>query len=231
MNVVDYFIIAFVFLGTVKGYRRGLMAGLVCFLSWVAAGLGAYFFCPFAVSWLDKQLDLTNSLAEILRNRLPVEAMTTEGLFKPLFVPGLDFGNLTRYVQDVWAASPGNAGGLADALSQQAASLLAHGFVFALLVAVFFIFLRFLTQLLSRRLSRTVLGFFNRLGGMVFGTGVNLLGAGLVVGLLTPWLVMGTWESGGLLHSAAGYFAQSTIAPYFSFLFIWVSAALAGMPL
>ena len=230
MNVVDYIIVAFVALGALKGYRKGLLKGLVCLLSWFAALAGAYFLCPSAVTWLNRRLGLTLALTEILRQKIPVTALAQNGTQGPA-ASGLDFSGLGRYLQDIWAATPGNAGGVADVLSRQMASIFAHGLVFAALAVGVYIVLHLLSRILSWFLGGTILGFFNRLGGMVFGAGVNVVVAALAIGLLTPWLLMGTWEPGSMWHSLVDYLSESVVAPYFSFLFIKVSAALAGMSL
>lgn len=230
MNIVDYIIIAFVFLGAVTGYRRGFVAGLVSFFSWVAALAGAFFFCRLAVAWLDEHIGLTRSLMGVIRERLPVEAIAQKGILTPLSSTGFGSNGFTKYIQEIWAA-PSGSGGLADVLSEQAASLLANSIVFAALVVVIFIVLRILAGLASRRLNGTLLGFFNRMVGMFFGLTVNIIAAALIVGLFTPWIVLGSWESGGILHNLAGFFGDSLIAPYFNCLFLWVTGFLAGMPL
>jgi len=228
MNLVDYTIIFFILLGTIKGYRQGLVTGLLSFFGWAAAVAASFFLSPLAVAWLDQEASLTQTITEIIRQRLPVETLA-EGGFLGLSLPGLDLSGLEQYVQEVWASSPENMGGLADILSRQAATLFAHGVVFVILVVVGFLVFHLFTRFITGRIKGTMLGLLNRLGGMLFGTGVNIVIAALVIGLLTPWLVLGSWEKGGLLFSLTDLLSDSVIAPYFSALFVWVSGVLAGM--
>jgi len=225
MNMVDYVLVAFVLLGAVVGYRRGIIVSLVAFLGWVFAGTAAYIFSPRAVTWLEEYMDVTAAAAGLLRDRLPVDSM-----FAPVsFSPGIvDFGRLNQYVQDIWVRTPADSGGLADMISQQVASILVHSFAFAALLVLFLVILQFIARFLSRRLQGTLLGFLNRLGGMALGGGVNMVAAAFVVGIAAPWLAVGSGTS-GLLDGLSKALAESTVAPYFVGLFGWMTALLSGV--
>jgi uncharacterized membrane protein required for colicin V production len=231
MNVADYIILGFVLWGAAKGYRRGLMRCFLILFCWVGALVAAYLLSPWGVAWTDQRIGLIESLTAIVREKLPVEAVVGSGIFQALSLPGFDLSALEFYAQEVLAGSPANGEGLVEVLSRQGGTLLAYGLVFVVLVVGAFLVLRLVTSILFRGFRGTVLGFINRLAGMLFGAGVNIVVAASVVGLLTPWLVLGSWEQGGFLFTAAEYLSESTIAPYFTYLFIWVVAALAGMPL
>lgn len=231
MNAADYIILGFVLWGAARGYSRGLMRGFLILFCWVAALGAAYFFSPWGVDWMDQRIGLIESLTGVIREKLPVEAMAGKGILQALSLPGFDLSALESYAQEVLAGSPANGEGIMEVFSRQGGTLLAYGLVFVVLVVGAFLVLRLVTLVLSRGFRGSTLGFFNRLAGMLFGAGVNIVVAALVVGLLTPWFVLGSWEQGGFLFTAAKYLSESTIAPYFTYLFIWVSAALAGMPL
>ena len=227
MNMVDYVIIGFVFLGAIGGYRKGLMISLISFLGWVAAGIGAYVLTPRSVIWLNARIGLTASVAGFLREKLPVDAVPAGGT--AVFPSALfDLEGLNTYIQNIWVRTPAGSGGLADILSRQGGSILAHSLVFAILFILILFILRFLAHFLSRRLQGTLLGFFNRLGGMVLGAAVNILAAAFVIGVAAPWLVISAGTSTGLLHGLSSSLAESTIAPYFAAVFGWMTALLSG---
>lgn len=225
MNMVDYVLIAFVLLGAVAGYRRGMMVSLVVFLGWLFAGTAAYLFSPRAVTWMEGYMDLTTAVAGFLRERLPVDSLIAPAAFSP----GIsDFGRLNRYIQDIWVRTPADSGGLADVISQQVASILVHSLAFAALLVVFLVILQLMARFLSRRLQGTLLGFFNRLGGMVLGGGVNMVAAAFVVGIAAPWLAVGSGTS-GLIDVLSKALSESTVAPYFVGFFSWMTALLSGV--
>lgn len=231
LNVADYIIIGFVLWGAVKGYRRGLMRGFVVLFCWAAALVAAYFLSPWGVALLDENMGLITALTEIIKDKLPVEVLAGNSILQDLSLSGFDLSALDNYAGELLLGSPGGVEGVIEVLSRQAGTLLAYGLVFVLFVVAGYLALRLVIVVFSRRFGSSVLGFFNRMTGMLFGAGINIVVAGLAVGLLTPWLVLGSWEQGGFLFNMGQYLTESTIAPYFSYLFIWVSAALSGMPL
>ncbi len=230
MNAADYIIVGFVLWGAYKGYRRGLMRGFIILFCWVAALVVAYFVTPWGVSLLNQKMGLIEALGGIIRDKLPVEVLAGNSLVQGLSLSEFDFSALENYAGELLPVTPGNAE-IVEVLSLQAGTLLAYGLVFVLFVVAVHLALRLVTLIFSRGFHNSVLGFLNRLAGTLFGAGVHIVVAGLVIGLLTPWLVLGSWEQGGFLFNLGQYLTESTIAPYFSYLFIWVSAALSGMPL
>lgn len=225
---MDYCLIAFVFLGTLAGYRKGMIVALMSFLGWVIAGIGAFMVTPWTMVYLDGRIGLTASVAKLLRERLPVASVPAGTSKFPSTL--IDLGGLSQYIQDIWVLTPVNSGGLADVLSSQAASMLANGLVFAVLFLVFLFLVHFLARYFSGRMQGTLLGFFNRLGGMFIGTAVNIMAAVLAVGIIVPWLAISAGTSTGILSSLSNAFTESTIAPYLTVLYGWVTALLSGVP-
>jgi len=224
VNLIDWLIIAFVFLGALSGYRRGLVAALLGFVGYVAAVVAASLYSPVLVVWINKQGRMTQNLAEFFRKKLSLTCTAGQGL--PAGNPGGNPGETLKYLQDILVQSPENIGGVADAFCYQLASLTVQVLAFALLLIISVAVIRLLVGFLSRRMRGIILGAVNRLGGFIVGGAINALIISLLVVILTPLLAVGAASSGGLLTGISKSLKQSTLIPYFVQFFAWAAASL-----
>jgi uncharacterized membrane protein required for colicin V production len=159
MNVLDYTILVILSLGAVIGYRKGLTDTLAGVVSVILAMLMAVLYCDNVARFLEEQFNVITSLSEVLSNKYPLITPAVNNLLADRF----------------WNA---------DKAVGQPVPDLAYWLVVS---GCFLIFLwlgskilKLLLKSLAGVFSWGILGWLNRLGGMVLALVKN----GLIIGVL-----------------------------------------------
>jgi uncharacterized membrane protein required for colicin V production len=159
MNVLDYTILVILSLGAVVGYRKGLTDTLAGVVSVILAMLMAVLYCDNVARFLEEQFNVITSLSEVLSSKYPLITPAVNNLLADRF----------------WNA---------DKAVGQPVPDLAYWLVVS---GCFLIFLwlgskilKLLLKSLSGVFSWGILGWLNRLGGMVLALVKN----GLIIGVL-----------------------------------------------
>lgn len=159
MNVLDYTILLILLLGAVIGYRKGLTDTLAGVLSLILAMLLAVFYCDNGARFLEENFKIITSLSGILGDKFP------------LITPAVN--NLLAYRS--WNA---------DAAVGQPEPDLAYWVVvsgcFLILLWLGGKLLKILLKSISGVFSWGILGWLDRLGGMVLAVVKN----GVIIGVL-----------------------------------------------
>lgn len=159
MNMLDYTILVILALGAVIGYRKGFTDTLAGVLSLVMAILLAVFYSDNAALLLEKEFKMITSLSIFLKHKYPLVTPALNNLLANKF----------------WNA---------DTPAGQPVPDLAYWLVvsgcFLILVWLGSKVLKLLLKSLSGVFSWGILGWMNRLGGMVLALVKN----GLIIGVL-----------------------------------------------
>ena len=233
MNYIDWVILAILLWGAWRGYSRGVLSvftGVVGYLAGLAAAL--IYAKPLAF-FLEKQFAVTTTTANRLGGMPPQSVMTmstqgmgsgemtkaVEGLSMPAFLKE----QLLQQLPATGAANFGQAisHGLAVLLIQAAASII--------LILLATVLVRLLSGLVTRGIRYTVMGWANRVLGLVAGLAINGVILAVALGVISPLLVLKSGLQGGPLTGVAGVLDRSVLAPYLMQVFGAISAKLVGI--
>jgi len=211
VNLIDVLIVGFVLLGALHGYQRGLITSIVNFLSWIIGFLVASWQYMAVLRWTEQYFPLQQWLEPVIyRALLPTVESKASSLQQKVL------GNIFGAIPEEWSSifSSLNLTGvkmpqtieqmthsLAGIVTENILSLLAFGLVFYCVVL--------LMQLLAAILLRpfgSLIGSFNRGGGLMFGGLSSLIGLSVLAGLLSPFIQLGVGGSfTGLIQNAYFY--------------------------
>ena len=236
MTLVDAVILAFVLVGALRGYRRGIMMALVGLVSYLAAAVIASVYSPSLVTWINGRAEVTRAVSDLLKEKLVFSgtvSQETDSLqaLGSLSLPDFFNRDIGAYLRDILAQTPANSGGVVDTICSQLATLLVSGLAFAAVFIISVVAIRLLTGIFSRWLHGTVLGVLNRFGGMLLGAAVNVFLVGVVIGITVPWMAVGAGSGEGVLRGISEAVSHSTLVPYFLHLISWVTTDLVGTQL
>lgn len=165
MNVLDYTILVILSLGAVIGYRKGLTDMLAGVVSLVLAMLLAFFYCDNGARFLEEQFNIITSLSVSLSNKYPI------------ITPAVN--NLLAY----------RFSGADKAVGQPVPDL-AYWLIVSGCFLIFLLLgskiIKLLLKSVSGVFSLGILGWLNRLGGMVLALVKNGLIIGALVFILQP---------------------------------------------
>jgi len=225
LNLLDWVILIFVFLGALRGYRRGLIAGIMGFLGFIFSAVLAGYFTPRVLAWAENRDIFVDWAAGVFESYFNPTAPTGAG-FPQADMPlsGEDLAGVLNYLQAALSGSPEAPEVIIEAFYRQLASAAVHIVVFSVLLGASIFLVRFLIRLLYARMRGTVFGSLNRFWGFIVGGVVNALFIGLFLFILTPFLAVGAAAREGFLYNLYELFLDSLFIPYFLRLFSAVSS-------
>lgn len=223
MNLLDYILLAFLALGALNGWRRGMLAIIVGLAGLLLAWYVASRYAPTAAQWLDFNVGWVRGLSRLLAGRLPLPAALAA---QPLA------GLTPDQVNQLLTAMPFPATLMRPLATAAAATLLRapelglttlgdlvyHSLALLVWTAISFFVIMALTSGLAnilawavtRTLDGTPLSGLNHLTGLALGAAENLVILVVLAGLLTPLLNLLRWPA---LHT---YLSDSVLVTLFA---------------
>ncbi|NLO88760.1 MAG: CvpA family protein [Clostridia bacterium] len=228
LNFLDWIILIFVFLGALKGYRRGLIAGIMGFLGFILSAVLAGYFTPRVLAWAENRDIFVDWIAGFFAGYFNPTAPAWAD-FPQTDVPlsGMDLDGIFNYLQAVLSGSPEASKFIMETFYGQLVSAAVHIVVVAVLLVASVLLVHFIIRLLYAGMRGTFLGSLNRFWGFILGGAVNALFIGLFLFILTPFLVAGATAGEGYLYNLYGLFLDSFFVPYYLKLF----SALSTWPM
>lgn len=203
LNSFDYLMIALLILSGVHGFNKGFLHAVGKLISLAAGVLLAVVYYEQFASYLQEYYGLADSVAEMLRNKIPITAMNME---HSALINGIN---------------PGDA-----------ASGLAYLIIVAIsFLVIFFISSKIIQMLWSGLDSMFGWGWLsplNRLLGMLLVVSRNLIILSIILGLIYPALVLASGMGFYMMLSVTEALDKSIIAPYMLQGYAWLKE-LAGI--
>ncbi|MFZ7102957.1 MAG: CvpA family protein [Peptococcaceae bacterium] len=227
-NFVDFAIIILLLLGALNGYRKGFIGSLVGFIGSIAALLlSVKFYKPFA-GLLNEKFGILSGIHGFLTNNipLPVEVSTVpinewglealmlkvNSMFLPDFIKNQIIEQIRSYAQIAGQLGLTNAGEL---LTYIVAITLLNGLALILLWFIIDKAFIIIAGIFSKSLDKTFLGGVNRVGGLVVGISLNILGLMVFFGVFSLFLEVTSQAQSSMLVAIAKTVNQSALVPYF----------------
>lgn len=228
LNFIDFAIIILLFLGGLHGYRKGFIRSIVGFLgSIMALILSIKFHKPFA-GLLNEKFGILPVVHRFLIEHLPLPlevstaSLDTTGLnfliFKinsmalPQFIKEQVIGEAQKLML---SASQFGLNSIGEILTFIVAMTLLNGFALILLWVLLTNLLQLLAKVLSKSLENTFLGGINRLGGLIVGLSLNVLGLVVFFGIFNLFLEVVGQANSSMLVAIGKTVNQSVLVPYF----------------
>ncbi len=199
MNIVDLLLIVIIGFGAFKGFRQGLIYSLGGLFGWVISLVFAGMYSKNLKTFLDNNYQFTYKLGEWFKDHmalpnLPLDSGASvseiQQAVNNLTLPQFLKNNLTEEVIMLNATGNGPES-LGQVLGCGLAGILVKGIAFLILFFLISIFIKIILKIISKGLNATFLGGFNRLGGLITGTGINSCILSIVIGVLYPLLTAG----------------------------------------
>lgn len=199
MNLIDILILAFVMVGALHGYQRGLISSVLGLLSNVIGFIVASWQYVAALQWAEQYFPLRQGLESFIYRTIlsSVQAKATSGPDQQsaesfLGILPSEWGGLWESLAGIGIpqAVEQVTHQLAAQLSERILSLVAFVCVFYLTVFV----LQLIFYMILRPFGKWG-GSLNRGGGLLFGSLSALIGLSVVAGLLWPFFQMGVGGS------------------------------------
>lgn len=212
MNLIDVLIVGFILLGALQGYQRGLVTGIINFLSSIVGFLIASMEYMTVLRWAEQHFPLQQWLEPVIY-RMILPAIQSKASSLQQQVLGNILGALPPEWRSIFSSAnlPGAqipqgsleqvAHRLSGVLTDHILSLLAFGFVFYCVV--------FIVQIAGSILLRpfgAMGGAFNRGGGFLFGGLSALIGLAVLAGLFSPVLKLGVGGSFNALVQSSSFY-------------------------
>lgn len=236
MNIVDILIIAFLLMGSMIGFKRGLIGSIVGLFSSLIGLFVAHQYYAVLGQWLNTQFELQGKISVFLNNNLVLPQAVSELDMKMLQIPDLSVyldkfdlplslkGQFMNYINSIGSDNLWQAGAsLGDVLHQFLAVAIINGISFLLIWFVVDKGIMLVSLLYSRIINNTVLGGFDRVGGLLIGTVVSVLALTIIIGVFTPLLNMADIADNTLFSAAMKTLGESQFIPYFTSLYTMIT--------
>jgi len=192
LNAVDYIILVILLLSLVAGYRQGMVGAVSGVLGFIVGLVLAALFYHSLAAWLDQYFNISTTLADWLRVKLPLAAMAPENSLL----------NLDRL----------------DTVYNDAASFLAGNLLlilsFLLILGVGSKAMQLFSHGISTVLDGTIFSGVNRGLGAAVVMVKNLLIMAVVLGLSLPSLDLGAKMGLSMASVLNGYVSHSFLADW-----------------
>jgi uncharacterized membrane protein required for colicin V production len=199
MNNLDYVILAWLIISALVGFFRGSLGVVGGLASSLAALAAAFIYRDDLAVYLQKEFGLQTMLSQFIAEKLPQPALTGSPLGKIL--PSLQ---TLPIVQDKLT-------NLAHMILTVAAFILLYILVRA--------GLQLIVKILELPLRNGALGGVNRVAGMVFMAGKDLLIMAVVLGVSYPFIKSGAAMGIKGLLKAGNFIDKSQLVPYLNLIF------------
>lgn len=241
LNIVDFIIIICFIAAMLSGYRNGFLGGLIRIFGSIVGLIAAFKYYSFLTGWAERQFQASEQLYQFLKEHIVLPQSVSqlqitlptlsvgEYLEKIPLPPGLK-AQLAAYLQ-----------GLGDAVNKEAAALLGdilhrflteaviNGLAFILIWFMIDGALQLIASLFSRFLRHSVLGSFDRLGGLLLGAVLTTLTLTILLGLATPLLNVADLAKPSFLSGVINTIGEARLVPFFTMLFSFLAARIGQL--
>lgn len=214
MNYADIILGGILLLGTIAGFRQGLVRALGGFVGSIATIILALLGAPSLAGWLNQKWQLATKLSGWFPLLHPAGG-------KPL-TPSSEVPDWLKSYVGTYVIPPKPVShGLADFL------VTALAFLIILVVAGYV--LRLVIGVVDRGVRFTPAGFLNAWGGALVGLVTTAQALAVFVGLTLPFLTSPRGSAIGLGPEVTGQLHRSTVLPYLVQIFSWLVAQIGGL--
>jgi len=192
LNLLDYIIIAVLLLSLAAGYRQGMVGAVSGVLGFLVGLALAVIFYHALSAWLDQYFNISATLADWLRNKLPLAALAPDNSL-------LNLDKLDTMYSDTASFLAGNL-------------LLILSFLLILWVGSKVV--QLMSHGMNTLLDGTLFAGVNRGLGAAVVLVKNLLIMAVVLGLILPSLDLGAKMGLSLASTIDGYVSRSLLADW-----------------
>ncbi|MDD4665217.1 MAG: CvpA family protein [Clostridia bacterium] len=240
MNLIDLLLIIFLFLGLLKGFKKGLLNSLVGLLSCLVGLFVAIKASPYVAVWLETKFQLTAKVAQYFEKRLALSEAVSQlkigslpladvnalgdslsSLPEQLRTQLLDFAQ--KIGEQMGQAAEANLG---DVLYLFLAEIVVKIVVIILIWFIIDKGLCFCACFLTKLTENTFLGFLNKCGGVCIGLLIRVLTLTIVIGLSSPLFNLARHTEPSFLSTVLQTISEAQLVPYFTALFSLLTGRL-----
>lgn len=242
MNIVDILIIGFLLMGSLIGYKRGLLGSIVGLFSSLIGLFVAYKYYLNLGQWFNTQYQLQAKVGEFLNDNLVLPQAVSQFEVKAIHLPNISTyldkieipitlkSQLVNYLSVLNTETLWQSGTtLGDILHQYVASAIINGLSFLLIWFIVDRGIMLVSLLYSRVINNTVLGGFDRTGGLIIGSAVSVLAITIIIGVISPLLNMADMADNTLFAAVMKTLGESKLVPHFTFLFTIITDKVSNL--
>jgi len=235
MSLFDILIGIIIVWGFYKGLKSGLIKSLGGILGWIASILLAISFHRSLADYLDKSFDIVTSTGEFIIRFIPLPSFSFEADnismaivnagIQEMALPDFLKRNLSENISRLLVNENFFDVSLSELIAYGLAGMFLNGISFLILFVVTGIIIKIGVDLLSRIFAITPLGPINKLSGAVLGIAINLVIITVIIGLLSPVIVLSATQNGIIASSIY----HSFTFPYLLELFMLIGEHIFQM--
>lgn len=196
-NLVDYFIIAVILLSAVSGLYQGLVKAVGGMISIIAGILAAALYYDDCLVYLEQSFGVVSLLAEMIRNRMPITALSIVPDFSNIVRPNMAYADTAHWL----------------------ANIILIGVCFILIFLISSKLLNLFWKLIDSLFSWGLLSWINRIMGMVLVVFKNMVIMAVITGLLYPSIELAGKMGFDKALAFSGYIDRSIMADNLIILF------------
>jgi len=227
MNIFDIIIVFILAVGFYSGFKSGLIKSLGGILGLAASIWIAWSFNRSFADYLDETFGLVATLGEFIVRFIPLPdfsfdadsvsmAIVNAGV-QEMALPDFLRRSLTENISRLLDSGDFFDVTLPEIIAYGLAGIVLSGISFLILFIVAFIVMKIVVGLLSGLLAYTPLGPINKLSGAALGLVINLLLVTVIIGLVSPMIILWAMQDGAIATTIYSSFAFSHLLELFKF--------------
>ncbi|HEX3031974.1 MAG TPA: CvpA family protein [Bacillota bacterium] len=226
MNIIDVLIGAFVLVGAWSGFRKGLILSISKLVGYVIGLVVALSMYQSMAYYMGTVFGLEKAFTQIGKAVLklpqnvalaPVKSVSMDklqGLIQAIHLPESSQKFINDMLQQLITISGRpNVTTVGDAMSTLVGELLLKIVAFSILVLVVEVIISLAVKFISKLVSYTPAGLADKGGGLLFGTGKNILIVTITLIVLNPFLTLALLNKGSIGKISTGI-QQSQFCSY-----------------
>lgn len=226
MNIIDVMIGAFVLVGAWSGFRKGLILSiskLVGYIIGLVVALSMYKSLAYymgTVFGLEKAFtNIGHAVLKLPQNvaLAPMKSVSLEkmqGFIQGINLPESSQKFINELLQQLLTISNRpNVTTVGDAMSTLVGDLVLKIVAFSILVLIVEVVISLVVKFISKVVSYTPAGLMDKGGGLLFGTGKNILIVAITLIVLNPFLTLAILNKGSIGKISTGI-QQSQFCSY-----------------
>ncbi|MDD2401943.1 MAG: CvpA family protein [Clostridia bacterium] len=239
MNIVDLIIIVLLLLGAIFGYRKGFLNSVIGLLSSIVGLFVALKYNTYLTNWFDKSIHLSEIIGNFFKEHLSIPISASLQGVNILSVPDLSVymdkahlpenikSQLSVYIQELGnglvVPSELNMG---DVLYMFLAGIVVKVIAIIIIWLVLAKLMVMISHLITRISDGTILGFLNRLGGLVAETFIVALILVVIFGFINPIFYVAGMTEPSFFAAMTNTIGEASLVPYFVSVFAFLSNKL-----
>jgi len=227
MNLFDIIIIFILAVGFYSGFKSGLIRSLGGILGLAASIWIAWSFNRPFTDYLDKTFGTVASLGEFIVRFIPLPdfsfeadsvsmAIVNAGV-QEMALPDFLRKSLSENISRLLDSGDFSGVTLPEIIAYGLAGIVLNGISFLILFVVAGIVIKILVGLLSGLLAYTPLGPINKLSGAAMGLVINILLVTVIIGLISPMIILWAMQDGLIATAIYSSFSFSHLLELFKF--------------